>query len=551
MATIKPLFSKLKTTMNQRKFHHHLCVTLTFYCRDELYWSESLQLVVISLRNAIPDTVSNLTCANDLNLCDDIDIIIIPVDATASEYQQLTVKQSSLSLFDSSRLSKIADAETADFSMALRLFADWDDFDRNSYDWISTGSADYGALSLIRNPMKWKAWRNSVWAGCPVSVRSFLGGRAKVYLYFLIAQRSFDTEDAWEVLRQIDGVLTSNGVVKEGCVSIKLSMTQGQLMDLISKVRSQDLDVADNTFRRHSSRIGGAYQAAIEPFNESKPLRNRSGYGVKEKEDTERAKTSLVYTPEHGLDEDAMNSYLSQGLTKVPVRTGLLVTASKHAVGSSSITGSNQLGGGVLSLSGAGTELSRLARRRVCMVERCTEEATIRKPLPLPQTEAPTSLAVTSQASSVAMGANTSVSTFGSSSLVSPDTQSDVDQNTTIPLTRPPSEPTPPPSEAFPAIQTTVMNDYSSSSNEAHTATTPIRTVFVHDSLETYSIPVSFCLPRPSWQECLLEVLHKYDYNADKALEAWERELEFTSMEVKMSKVWDIQLINMLFRVAR
>jgi hypothetical protein len=519
--------------------------------------------VVISLRNAISISSDNTTS----NSPDDIDVKIIPVDTAAAAYQELTVKHSSLSVFDSSSLAKIADAETADFSMALRLFADWDDFDRNSYDWISTGSADHGALSLIRNPMKWKAWRNSVWVGCPVSVRSFLGGRAKVYLYFLIAQRSFDTEDAWEVLRQVDGVLTSDGVVKEGCASIQLTMAQRPLMDLISKVRTQDLDVADNLFRRHTSRLGTAYQATVGPYIEDKHI-SAKGQSAKEKEEGAHSRANLVYTSCHGMDAVAVDRYLSEGFLRVPVRSGLLVTTSKHAVGAMSSSASSAIpsnplnspgpaasvgGGGGVSSGGAGGDASRMARRRVCMVERCSEELIYRKQLLTPHPDASANTTIATAASLTASSTTASDvanSSIGISSSV--EGQTSAIDRATAPLLD--TTAAPPPST--PAPTQTPIQESNSSGNSGASINPPVsspkvQTAFVHDSLETYSIPVTACSPRPSWQECMLEVLHKYDYDATRALEALEVELERVSMEVHMSKVWDIQSINMLFRVAR
>ena len=637
----------------------HIVIVSFLPFRDELYWSEELQLVVISLRRisgggslnsrlcplAAPESGEVEEGRSNIK---DGELLVVPVDCTADVYREITVQQSSLSLLESSLLPRIKDQETADFTAALRWFADWDDCDRDSYEWLSTCSSD-GAMSLLRDPARGKTWRQEVWGECPEPIRVLLGGRDKVFLFFLIADRCFSVEDAWQVVRKVGRRLASvdnDSVTAEdgGAICVELTDTQGQLMALISLIRRQKLDVEDKQFRRSASRIGASYQVDLEC-----PSAPQVSPSIKtSSRRSQKHSTGLVYSPNHGLDSDdsstakhsRLDQYLQRAREKIPLRRGLLVTAVRRAVASQqlpSATPGTETCTSARDAASADSRISRLSRSRVCMVEKCTVEevpvvqratgsehtSLATTPIQPPPTDRPSILArtvsagqprstVTALSSLAAVSApahsTTGVVAVKASSrtpiathtvvAVDDEVENDSDEGAEVGWggrggkkgrvlaslrkdADTDSDATSPKSPIFslagsigvPGTESSVtmavaelksdnQDDTSTASaapepslptvaNSLLTVTMQMHHTFVHDSSESYSIPTSQCFPRPSWEESLLQALHKHDYDVEMTLMALETDLESLSMEVQMSKVWDEQKIHLLFRVAR
>ena len=611
--------------------------------------------MVISLRrpsnrfshSVLPEDIEAQGEGRENDVRDEV-LLVVPVDCTADVYREILVQQSSLRLLESSLLPRIKDQETADFTAALQYFADWDGCDRDSYEWLSTCSSG-GAMSLLRDPARGKTWRQEVWGECPEPIRVLLGGRDKVFLFFLIADRCFSMEDAWQVVLKVGKRLASvddheASIKGAGAVCVELTDTQSQLMDLISQIRRQQIDVEDKLFRRCTSRIGASYQVDLRqcpPGHKTQPsiraMNRRS----------QKHSIGLVYSPNHGLDcnndstvnHTMLDQFLQNGREKIPLHRGLLVTAVTKSVPSQPLHLVASRVETYLSARGTAAADSRIGssgRNRVCMVEKCmvieiptvphsiisprahqppiqTEITSLGQPRPTVTTlssrgavSMPVTGAAPPQASTTSPITTRTVvdlvdtdddgregghrhgqrkqpltaTSHGKDTVAAPtcvwsrevtspqspvvsvrDTAAAIGAVSTVAETKaeaPNQDDTlsataaAVPEPSAPTLATPLVATKSTTKGVSTVkATTQMHICTVHDSSGTYSIPTSQCFPRPSWEESLLQALHKHDYDVEKTLVALETDLESLSMEVQMSKVWDEQTIHLLFRVAR
>jgi hypothetical protein len=280
---------------------------------------------------------------------------VIAVDCLADSCLECLVSKSSLVgyQYESSLnllRSGAVDSDTLAFILALAYFADWDDYDRESYLWDHSS-----VIEMIRSPVRWKAWRTHLLTheSCSLVHDLLSGFRSKFYCFFLcvdvldlmdeipsLTEALRPAIQAMQVAAQTKG---KDGSEPSETVSphlVPLTPPQTILLKLLEDVRNLTPNGLNSTFRRVSCRVGSQYQAVVTPFSCS--TSSASSLSVSSSSSSSspaiiNTDSEVVYRSDHLLPASEIESYLMAARRLIPIQAGYLIDTVKPTVSSAAL----------------------------------------------------------------------------------------------------------------------------------------------------------------------------------------------------------------------
>jgi hypothetical protein len=298
----------------------------------------------------IPDTTTTLAVAAAAATTHPEDLRhIIVVDCLASTCVESLVSKSSLIGYQYDLVMKLIsrgtiDRETAAFVLALVYFADWDDYDRESYMWTHSP-----VIKMIRSPTQWREWRTRVSTHeCFDFLNNlFARKRSKLFCFFLCMDLLSLEEEIASLVDLLVPILEEGSTGGEGGAGemtqrsdqsatsssatftnhlVPLSSPQSILLDLLREVKNLTPNGLNSTFRRVSCRVGSHYQVDLPPLSSfpSHPLPLASD-------------SELRYHPNHCLSNTEMDVYLVSAKKLIPIQSGYLIDSIKPTIATSAM----------------------------------------------------------------------------------------------------------------------------------------------------------------------------------------------------------------------
>jgi hypothetical protein len=269
---------------------------------------------------------------------------VIVVDSLADTCLECTVSKSSLlgyqyDLSLNLLRSGAVDRDTLAFILALVYFADWDDYDRESYLWESSS-----VIQMIRSPMRWRAWRTRLLTDQSYSfIRElFAGFTSKFFCFFLcvdVLDLNEEIPALIEVLRpavearqrqgkeQGQEIATSVTIPIPPPLMVPLTPPQTILLNLLKDVKNLTPNGLNSTFRRISCRVGSQYQADVSSCAPSAPLLSPPLLSDSE----------LVYQPGGVLSPSELEGYLMAARKLIPIQSGYLIDTVKPTISTAAL----------------------------------------------------------------------------------------------------------------------------------------------------------------------------------------------------------------------
>jgi hypothetical protein len=267
---------------------------------------------------------------------------VIVVDCLASTCVERLVSKSSLIGYQYDLILKLLesgtiDRETAAFILSLVYFADWDDYDRESYMWTHSP-----VIKMIRSPAQWREWRTRVMnhESSTFLNKLFAMKKSKLFCFFLCVDLLALEEEIVSLVEILNPVMSQGGggegwgEGEGGAVGsdysssqlIPLSAPHSILLDLMREVKILTPNGLNSTFRRVSCRVGSSFQVEIPPLDSfpSAPLPL--------KPDSE-----LKYHPNHSLSNTELDMFLISAKKLIPIQSGYLIDSTKPTISTSTM----------------------------------------------------------------------------------------------------------------------------------------------------------------------------------------------------------------------
>lgn len=213
------------------------------------------------------------------------------------------------------------DEETKDFLEGLIYFADWDDYECESFVWDY-----YPIVNIVRNPNKWFAWRQQIYHSKSYTFlyQLFSKSRSKIFCFYLCASiLSMDDEIDTLIVDILQPTIekhqftsrennsihinlnnqknstSSSSSSSSSPIVVSVNCAQSILIDLLNGITKLNPKESNSPFRRHSCRVGNMYQAEIPTLNSSSLVKNKSISSIE-----------LKYQPNNELDSFEIDRFL-------------------------------------------------------------------------------------------------------------------------------------------------------------------------------------------------------------------------------------------------
>jgi hypothetical protein len=215
---------------------HDFSDSALLICRNNLYWSESLQTACMLWGTASDPSTS-------------IRVLLISASSTDFDKGSATISdvlKSELRPLDEEHIQGIENKDTANFVGAIYDFAEWDDFQRVSFQWPNF------LLRLLENPAKCYTWRTLARGH---ELAEMFPSEMHLYLFFMCAEHT--------------GLISLLSPIRRAGGSVEREPRVASLVDCIVFMQSNE----DIDFRRKFSRCGDDYQTIVPDYS---PNRARS-----------------------------------------------------------------------------------------------------------------------------------------------------------------------------------------------------------------------------------------------------------------------------------
>lgn len=212
---------------------------------------------------------------------------------------------------------EIIDKDTVSFILGLVYFADWDDYDRESYLWSQTS-----VIKMIRKPLEWKTWRNQILShpSYPLINNLFKESRSKYYCFFLCVNLLSLEDEINNFISILQPVIQPSDPHSIPPDSLPLTPPQTILLNLLRDIRNLTPNGLNSTFRRTSCRVGSQYQADIVSISSAPTPTSTTEV------------SELIYHPNHSLSDLEIAIYLTSAQKIIPIQCGYLLDAVKPTI---------------------------------------------------------------------------------------------------------------------------------------------------------------------------------------------------------------------------